>query len=57
MGVAITISDTRGLWHADMVRSAVARLRGAKSATGLVLTRWKPLNASGDNLSKRRKNE
>ena len=43
VGVAIMISDTRGLWHADMIRSAAARPRGAKSATGvlgLVLTRW-----------------
>ena len=42
VGVAIMISDTRGLWHADMIRSAAARPRGAKSATGvlgLVLTR------------------
>ena len=38
------VSDTRGLWHADMIRFAAARLRGAKSATGvlgLVLTRWR----------------
>ena len=44
VGVAIMISDTRGLWHADMIRSAAARPRGAKSATsvlGLVLTRWR----------------
>ena len=44
VGVAIMISDTRGLWHADMFRSAAARLRGAKPATGvlgLVLTRWR----------------
>ena len=44
VGVAIMISDTRGLWHADMIRSAEARPRGAKSATsvlGLVLTRWR----------------
>ena len=37
-------SHTRGLWHADMIRSAGARPRGAKSATGvlgLVLTRWR----------------
>ena len=37
-------TDTRGLWHADMIRSAAARPRGAKSATsvlGLVLTRWR----------------
>ena len=36
MGVAIMISDTRGLWHADMIRSAAARPRGAKSATGVL---------------------
>ena len=44
VGVAIMISDTRGLWHADMIRSAAARSCGAKSATGvlgLVLTRWR----------------
>ena len=44
VGVAIMIFDTRGLWHADMIRSAAARPRGAKSATGvlrLVLTRWR----------------
>ena len=44
VGVAIMISDTRGLWHADMIRSAAARPRGAKSATGvlgLVLTKWR----------------
>ena len=44
VGVAIMISDTRGLWHADMLRSAAARPRGAKSATGvlgLVLTKWR----------------
>ena len=38
------ISDTRGLWHADMIRSAAARPGGAKSATGvlgLVWTRWR----------------
>ena len=37
VGVAIMISDTRGLWHA-------ARPRGAKSPTGvlgLVLTKWR----------------
>ena len=42
--VAIMISDTRGLWHADMIRSAAAWPRGAESATGalgLVLTRWR----------------
>ena len=42
VGVAIMISDTRGFWHADMVRSAAARLRGAKSTTvvlGLVLNK------------------
>ena len=41
VGVAIMRSDTRGVWHADMIRSAAARPRGAKSATGvlgLVLT-------------------
>ena len=41
---AIMISDTRTLWHVDMIRSAAARLRGAKSATsvrGLVLTKWR----------------
>ena len=44
VGVAIMRSDTRGVWHADMIRSAAARPRGAKSATGvlgLVLTRWR----------------
>ena len=44
VGVAIMISDVRGLWHADMIRSAAARPRGAKSATGVlgvVLTRWR----------------
>ena len=44
VGVAIMISDTRGLWHADMIRSAAARPRGAKSSTGvlgLVLTKWR----------------
>ena len=44
VGVANMISDTGGLWHADMIRSAAARPRGAKSATGvlgLVLTRWR----------------
>ena len=44
VGVAIMISHTRGLWHTDMIRSATARPRGAKSATGvlgLVLTRWR----------------
>ena len=42
--VAIMISDTRGLQHADMIRSAAARPRGAKCATsvlGLALTRWR----------------
>ena len=42
--VAIMISDTRGLWHADVIRSAAARPRGAKSSTGvlgLVLTSWR----------------
>ena len=42
--VAIMISDTRGLWHADMIRSAAERPRGANSATGVfgvVLTRWR----------------
>ena len=42
VGVAIMITDTRGPWHADMVRSVAARPRGAKCATGLpslVLTR------------------
>ena len=29
LSVAIMISDTRGLWHADMIRSAAARLLGA----------------------------
>ena len=41
VGVASMISDTRGLWHADMIRS---QPRGAKSATrihGLVLTKWR----------------
>ena len=44
VGVAIMTSDTRGLWHADVIRSAAARPRGPKSATGvlgLVLTRWR----------------
>ena len=44
VGVAIVISDTRGLLHADMIRSAAALLRVSKSATGvlgLVLTRWR----------------
>ena len=44
VGVAIKISDTRGLWHGDVIRSAAARPRGAKSATsvlGLVLTGWR----------------
>ena len=44
VGLAIMISDTRGLWHADMIRFAAARPRGAKSATGvlgLVFTRWR----------------
>ena len=38
------ISDTRGLWYADMIRPSAARLPGAKSATGvlgLVWTRWR----------------
>ena len=38
------ISDTRGFWHADTIRSAAARPREAKSATGvfgLVLTTWR----------------
>ena len=44
VGVAVMISHTRGIWHTDMSRSAAARPRGAKSATGvlgLVLTRWR----------------
>ena len=44
VGVAVMISDTRGLWHADTTRSAAARPFGAKSATGvlgLILTRWR----------------
>ena len=44
VGVVIMISDTRGFWHADMIRSAAARHPWAKSATGvfgLVLTRWR----------------
>ena len=44
VGVAIMISDTRGLWHAHSIRSVAARQHGAKSATrvlGLVLTRWR----------------
>ena len=53
MGVAIMISDTRWLWHADMIRSAAAGNRGAKSATsvlGLVLTRWRlPSTDAGRN--------
>ena len=36
VGVAIMISDTRGLWHADMIRSVAARPRWAKSATGVL---------------------
>ena len=42
--VPIMISDTRGLWHADMTRSAAERPRGANSATGVLgleLTRWR----------------
>ena len=42
--VAIMISDTLGLWHADMIRSAAAWPRGAKSATGVLgleLTKWR----------------
>ena len=38
------ISDTRGLWHADMIPFAAARLRGAESATGvitIVFARWR----------------
>ena len=38
------ISDICGFWHADMSRSAAARLRGANSATGVlgfVLARWR----------------
>ena len=38
------ISDTRGFWHADTIRSAAARPREAQSATGvfgLVLTTWR----------------
>ena len=44
VGGAIMISDTRGLWHADMIRSAAALPRGAKPATDvldLVLIRWR----------------
>ena len=44
VAVAIMMSDTRGLWHADIIRSVAARPRGAKSASGvlgLVLTRWR----------------
>ena len=44
MRVAIMISDTRSLWHADMIRSAAERRRGANSATGVlgvVLTTWR----------------
>ena len=43
-GVAIMTSDTRGLCHADMIRFAATRPRGAASAAGvlcLVLTRWR----------------
>ena len=42
--VDFMISDTRGLWHADMIRSAAAPPRDAKSVTGvlgLVLTTWR----------------
>ena len=39
VGVAIMISDTLGLWHADMIRSAAARPRGTKSATGVLWPR------------------
>ena len=41
---AIMKSDTRGLWHADMIRSAAARPRGEKSTTsvlGIVWTAWR----------------
>ena len=33
--VAIMTSDTHSLWHADMIRSAAARPRGPKRATGV----------------------
>ena len=36
VGVAIMISDTRGFWHADMVRSAEARPFGCK------MRHWRP---------------
>ena len=42
--VDLMTSDTRGLWHADTIRSAVTPPRDAKSATGvlgLVLTTWR----------------
>ena len=38
------ISDTRGLWHSDMIRSPAARSRVSKCATGdlgVVLTKWR----------------
>ena len=44
VGVAFMTSDTHGLWHADVIRSAAARPRGVKSASGVlghVLTRWR----------------
>ena len=48
--VAIMISDTRGLWLADMIPLAAARPRGAKSATGvvaIVFTRWRLASTDG----------
>ena len=50
VGVAIMTSDTRGLCRADMIRSAAARPRRAKSATGvlgLVLTRLRLASTDG----------
>ena len=48
VGVAIMTSDTHSLWHADMIRSAAARPRGPKRATGvfgLVMTTWRLASA------------
>ena len=55
VGVVIMITDTRGPWHADMVRSVAARPRGAKCAKGLpslVLTRRRlELTDAGRNVA------
>ena len=51
-GVSIMISDTRGLWHAAMIRSAAERPRGANCATrviGLVPTRRLASTVAGRN--------